>query len=67
MTEDKEKIKELEEKIEKLENEIASIKDYIDMQEGYSKDFPSASEVFDWSFVFSISLDSGVTSFSSAP
>ena len=47
MTEDKEKIKEIEEKIEKLENEIASIKDYIDMQEGYSKDFPSASEVFD--------------------
>ena len=39
---DKEKIKELEDKIEKLENEIASIKDYIDMQDGYSDDFPSA-------------------------
>ena len=40
MTDDKEKI-------EKLENELASIKDYIDMQDGYSRDFPSASEVFD--------------------
>ena len=39
---DKEKIKELEDKIERLENEIASIKDYIDIQEGYSEDFPSA-------------------------
>ena len=47
MTDDKEKIKELEEKIEKLENGIASIKDYIDMQDCYSRDFPSASEVFD--------------------
>ena len=47
MTDDKEKIKELEEKIEELKNEIASIREYIDMQDGYSKDFPSASEVFD--------------------
>ena len=39
---DKEKIKDLEENIERLENEIASIKDYIEMQDGYSADFPSA-------------------------
>jgi uncharacterized protein YceH (UPF0502 family) len=40
--ENKNKIEQLEEKVEKLENEIASIKDYIDMQDGYSDDFPSA-------------------------
>ncbi len=40
---DREKIEELEEKIAQLENEIARIKDYIDMQDGYSDDFPSAS------------------------